>query len=91
MQETDINTTEMDDVVQSCYYYSPYANNQSQQGVDQEEQVREEEQTLSERHHKQKVSVSMKLAALANRRYHIFSVSQSAVISDSWWAAAPGF
>lgn len=65
MQQTDINTTKMDDVVQSCYYYSPYGNNQPHHSVDQEQQVRQEEQTLSEKHHggdcEKKLSVNMKL------------------------------
>lgn len=47
VQQTDVNTTKMDDVVQSCYHHSPYCDNQSHHGVDQEQQVRQEEQTLS--------------------------------------------
>lgn len=47
MQQTNVNATEMDDVVQGCYHHSPYSNNQSHHSVDQEEQIRQEEQTLS--------------------------------------------
>lgn len=47
VQQTDVNTTKMDDVVQSCYHYSPYSDYQSKHSVDQEQQVRQEEETLS--------------------------------------------
>lgn len=52
VQQTDVNAAEMDDVVQSCYHHSPDCDYQPDQGVDQEEQVRQEKQTLSANHHK---------------------------------------
>ena len=51
VDQTDVYTAEMDDVVQSCYHQSPYCNNQSHHNVDHKQQVRQEEQTLPESHH----------------------------------------
>ncbi len=50
MQQTDVNSTKMDDVVQSCYHHPPYGNDQSDNSVDQEQQVRQQEQTLPANH-----------------------------------------
>lgn len=52
VEQTNVNTAKMDDVVQSCYHQSPYGNDQSHHHVDHKQQVRQEEQTLSESRHK---------------------------------------
>lgn len=47
VQQANVNATQVNNVVQGCYHHSPYSSNQSHHGVDQKEEVRQEEQTLS--------------------------------------------
>lgn len=48
MQQTDVNAAQVKDVVQGCNHHPPYGNYQSDHGVDQEEQVGQQEETLPE-------------------------------------------
>lgn len=47
MQQADVNTTQMQDVVQSCDHNSPDSNDQSSHSVDEEEQVGQKEEAVS--------------------------------------------
>lgn len=47
VQQTEINASKMEDVVQRRDHHPPNCDNQTHDCVDQEEQVRQEEQTLS--------------------------------------------
>lgn len=49
VQEADVDTAKMDDVKQSCDHHSPYSDNQSHHNVDEEQQVRQQEETLPEK------------------------------------------
>lgn len=47
MQQTDVDAAQVKDVVQGRYHHPPYCNYQSNHGVDEEQQVRQQEETLS--------------------------------------------
>lgn len=47
MQQANVDAAQVNDVVQGRYHHPPYSSNQSHHGVDQKEEIRQEEKTLS--------------------------------------------
>lgn len=47
MQQANVNAAQVDDVVQGRDHHPPYSSDQSHHGVDQEEEIRQEEEALS--------------------------------------------
>lgn len=46
VQQADVKAAQVKDVEQGCYHHPPYGDYQSNQGVDEEEQVGQQEETL---------------------------------------------